>query len=270
LIITLTSIPPRMKYLPQFFTNLARQKLKPDAVELYVADRYRRFPGEVPSLPSLPSWVSVTYLDDDLGPATKVLPAARKWRGKQVDLLFCDDDRLYDPGWTTRFAAARRQSGDALCEQGRQLPYFGLRACQSDRPERPQPRDYEPGLGERLVQRLGLSYFFPRRPNYLASGFFDAFEGLGGVMIRPDWFDNSAYDIPPVLWTVDDIWLSGQVIRAGRDIRSTDGARRCPTLWLSHSAAPLYKHVEEDANRAEANRRCIIWFQDTYGIWLPT
>ena len=80
-------------------------------------------------------------------------------------------------------AEARRQSGDALCEQGRQLPYFGLAPCQTDRPERPQPRDYEPGLRERLVQRLGLSYFFPRRPNYMASGFFDVFEGLGGVFV---------------------------------------------------------------------------------------
>ncbi|MFY8147512.1 MAG: hypothetical protein ACOVME_13030, partial [Rhodobacter sp.] len=47
----------------------------------------RRFPGAVPSLPPLHEWVDVIHCDDDLGPATKVLPAAARWRGTETDLL---------------------------------------------------------------------------------------------------------------------------------------------------------------------------------------
>ena len=123
MIISITTIPPRMPFLPAFFANLSRQRLKPDVIELYVAKSYRRFPGEVPALPALPDWVKVVTLDADMGPATKVLPAARAWRGKDVDILFGDDDRRYDPLWTTRFAAMRtRVKDEVICETGTLLP----------------------------------------------------------------------------------------------------------------------------------------------------
>ena len=98
LVVTFTAIPPRFSNLPRKLASIARQDVRPDRVELHLPKIYRRFPGATPSLPSLPEWVDVIYCEDDLGPATKVLPAAARWRGTDTDLLLCDDDRIQDRG----------------------------------------------------------------------------------------------------------------------------------------------------------------------------
>jgi len=32
---------------------------------------------------------------------------------------------------------------------------------------------------------------------------------MGGVSVKPKFFDNEFFKIPDTLWSVDDIWLSG-------------------------------------------------------------
>ena len=88
-------------------------------------------------------------------------------------------------------------------------------------------------------------------------------------MIKPEWFDESAFDIPPVLWTVDDVWLSGHVVRKSIDIRTTEDPMYTPVLALQNQIAPLYKAEIEGADRLAANQACVRYFQETYGIWLP-
>jgi hypothetical protein len=271
MIFTCTTIPPRMRFLPAFFANLARQRLKPEAVELYVAKSYRRFPGEVPALPALPDWVNVITLEEDMGPATKVLPAARTWRGKDVDILFGDDDRRYDPLWTKRFADMRSKVADeVICETGTLLPEWGLPAtgpADLPRPVKPSRWHKRAYLAKRA---LTLAMYRPTRRGYITPGYVDIFEGQMGVMVRPDWFDEATYDIPPVLWTVDDVWLSGSLARQGFKIRTTDEPHKPSAMKGPHNANPLLTFKLNGVGRHEANIRCIEYFQTTYGIWLPT
>jgi hypothetical protein len=53
---------------------------------------------------------------------------------------------------------------------------------------------------------------------------------------------TAAFDIPDLLWTVDDIWLSGQ---------------------LAVNGVPIRKITDHE----QANRACIRHFQREYGIW---
>ena len=39
--------------------------------------------------------------------------------------------------------------------------------------------------------------------------------GVGGAVVRPEFFDDVAYDIPEEAWAVDDVWLSAQLARRG-------------------------------------------------------
>lgn len=108
IIVTLTSIPPRYENLPRKLASIDLRSVKADRVELYLPKHSRRFPGLRPTLPPLPDWVHVIEVEEDLGPATKVLPASRRWRAHDVDLLLCDDDKIEDYGWISRFAQARK------------------------------------------------------------------------------------------------------------------------------------------------------------------
>ena len=114
LVVTLSSIPPRFAGLGPTLKSLLRQKVRPDEVRLYLPRRYRRFPDWDGSLPAVPDGVRICTTDEDMGPATKILPAVRDFRGREVELLLCDDDRIYDPLWTSRFLAARRAHPDCV------------------------------------------------------------------------------------------------------------------------------------------------------------
>lgn len=266
LVVTFTTIPPRFNDLGGFLSGLAAQKTRPDRVELYVAQNYRRFPGERPALPPLPEWVNVIEVEHDLGPATKVLPAARTYAGQDVDILYCDDDRVYDPGWVGRFQQARKDHPTkAIAEQGLHIEECGT----FPRRTPPQPRAIrQPKIRfYRAIRWLSLGTIRPVRPSFSAAGYIDIAEGYGGVMVRPDFFGPKAWDIPDVMWTVDDVWLSGQMQLQGHDV------------WLNHLAPPrrrnagvgkvsaLADHVEDGVGRGDANRMTIDYFRDTYDIW---
>src|SRR5690606_32801577 len=75
-------------------------------------------------------------------------------------------------------------------------------------------------LGYRMWRAATLTMHKPHP--FIASGYVDILCGFGGVMVRPEFFDAEAFDIPEVLWSVDDPWLSGHLERRGVPI------------WLNH------------------------------------
>lgn len=98
LVISLTTIPPRFAQLPQVLAALLAQGA--DVVALVVPRAYARFaPVE---LPVLPAGVRVLRTETDLGPAGKLLATAGAFPG--ADILYCDDDWLYAPGWAQAFS----------------------------------------------------------------------------------------------------------------------------------------------------------------------
>lgn len=269
IVVTSSSIPSRFQYLPKFYAKLAKQKIRPDKVELWVARNYRRFPGEVPSLPELPDWVEVNWVEDDLGPATKVLPASRKWRGQDVDLIYCDDDRIYDPNWIARFVDAKEKfPGMALCESGFTLKYLGMERTKPLPGPAPERWSYRQRKEYRIKRVLSLGLHRPPRKHYSTAGYVDVVEGFAGVMVRPDWFTDEDWNIPDILWTVDDIWLSGQMLRRGIYSHTTDVPMRCVSLDGTKLADQLTVHVEDGLGRMDANRACVQYFREHYGIWM--
>ena len=102
-IITLSTIPPRFAGIGGTLRSLVRQSSRPEAIELYVPAAYRRFPEWGGALPEVPPGVRIIRTPQDFGPATKILPAARAYRGQEVELLYADDDQCYQPGWAAGF-----------------------------------------------------------------------------------------------------------------------------------------------------------------------
>lgn len=69
-----------------------------------------------------------------------------------------------------------------------------------------------------------------------------------------------------VLWTVDDIWLSGHMERKGVPIWCLSGFEQPPKIAGTDESG-LFDAVIDGAGRAEANLACVRYMQDTYGIW---
>ena len=59
-----------------------------------------------------PAGIHIQRLDLDYSAATKTLAAAKRYRGENVQLLFCDDDRDYRPGWAKGLIAEAERHPD--------------------------------------------------------------------------------------------------------------------------------------------------------------
>jgi hypothetical protein len=257
-IVTLSSIPPRFAHLGPTLRSILAQRPAPDAVWLVIPDRYRRFPDWDGTLPDLPPGVRLVRSATDHGPATKILPAVRALQGQAVDLVLCDDDRIYPQGWLAGLKrAAAQRPRHCIAVQAIHLPGLGRTPRAPHRMPRmarwtPEERARDPGL-----------------PVFRCPGYADQFEGWAGALVRPNFFGPAAQDIPPVLWAVDDTWLSGALEVSGIPIWLETAIPRPahrPDVGAIHG---LLQSVIEGATRVEAEALCIRHFQDRHGIWRP-
>jgi hypothetical protein len=276
-VITLSSVPPRFDRIGPVLQCLLAQKLRPEAIELYIPRTYRRFPEWGGGLPEVPEGVTIVRVEEDLGPATKVLPAARARRGQAIDILYVDDDRTYGRNMTRISLGLRKHLPcAAICGAG-----FSLR----DRYDYLVPEDPVPRMVVERNSFMTLEHQWrrllgalksaasgrPRQrtlPKSIArSGYTDIAEGYSGVLIRPDFFDDAAFVIPPVLWAVDDIWLSGMLARRGIPIWADRKLYEFNMILEIGNVAALFDAEIDGAGRDEANRACVDYLRATYGVW---
>jgi len=263
-IISLTTIPSRFAGLGSTLESLVAQSS--DQVWLHIPRAYRRFPDWDGRLPSVPAGVSIIRCDSDLGPATKILPAARALRGKEAQILFCDDDCIVPRGWATRLFALqtrRRDQAVAVYVRPSYLPDTptpeGRQAW-----ELPITRDL-PYRASRLAHKLLGTPVAYRRPFWVA-GYGDVFFGVGGVVVRPDFFDELAWDIPDIAWLVDDVWLSAMLAHKGIRIYCPWRAALPKAQDSSHQDS-LFEATFQGKGRQELNRAAAQYCRDSFGIW---
>ena len=269
LVISLTTIPPRFPYLLENLECLLSQTAAVESINLYIPRTYRRFTYSPADIPTLPEGVVLHIVDEDLGPATKILPACKQYRGQDVMILFGDDDKIYDKNWAQRFVdAAEQRPGHAICEEG---GFVNWTYPESDKywdaNRDPKAAFIKKNFRYRLLRILTFAIWKPSKG--ISSGYVDILEGWGGALIHPDFFDDEAFIIPDILWTVDDVWLSGCLER-----------RKIP-IWLNAEdkirakgnsnevkKAALRKYIHEGHDRGSANRLCIDYFRTNYKIWM--
>ncbi len=265
LVISLTAIPPRFPYLGEVLGSLLAQTAPVKAVNLYLPRSYRRFPFDPAQLPAVPKGVEIRLCDQDYGPATKVLPAARDYRGQDVAILFCDDDKVYDPDWAARYLdAAVAHPGCCIVEEGTDLPGPSTDAMRAS--HQPRAQRLVKDIGYRLRRIASFGQWKPRKA--VASGYVEILEGWGGVLVLPEFFDDIAFDICDTCWMVDDIWLSGQLARRGIAIWLTaEGQLRTRGNSDEVREAALRKQVINGMDRVALNQACIDHCRRSYGVW---
>lgn len=268
-IVTLTTIPPRFSNLGAKFRSLERQTVKPDRVQLTIPKIYRRFPGERPSLPSLPDWVEVFESDFDYGPATKLLPAVKRWADTDVDLLVCDDDRLQDKDWISRFKKVRgSRPTDIVCERGWNI-LDRIGAVQKQ-PKVPRAEQHPTG-GKSVLYRLkrigSMNIVHPPRQVYKTPGYVDVFEGFLGALIPVGSIPMTAFHIPDIIWTVDDVWLSGMATLTNTYVWAHDMERPVYSDAKIDKVAALRNYVANGVGRGDADKMAIEHLRREFGVW---
>lgn len=263
-IISLTSIPPRFAFLHETLKSLLEQSVMPDRVVLYLSRNYRRF-GPLTQVPMLPSGVDLVVVDEDYGPATKVLPALKEYRDSDVKIIFCDDDKVYDPDWASRLLEASEEKPHCcIVEEGGDV--FNYSSYDVRGNERPRATRRRKDFFYRLRRGLSLGLWKPRKT--LTSGYVDILEGWGGVLVKSHFFRDGVFNIPDILWLVDDIWLSGHLTLNSVPIWLTaDGAIRTKATSKKVKQVALRNTVYKDHDRNAANQACVEYFRNHFNIW---
>lgn len=263
-ILSLTTIPPRLRHIGPVLASLIDQDLAADEVILWVPRSYRRFPDWEGSVPPLPRGVRVERPDTDFGPATKVLPAIAAFRGTGAQILFCDDDRILPPGWHAAFARVRAERPDDV------LAVMGEEIVDIPQALRPAGRDRR----RRLWRKVALSAWLSAQaqlpaglPVTRVSGYADIFQGMGGVMLGADWLPDDVFDIPSLVWGHDDLWLSAMCEAAGRGIWCDARLPAPVTLPCLRAINPLLTAVIDGRDRAAMTGGGIALMRQTLGIW---
>lgn len=269
IVLTMTSIPPRFSNLTRKFKAIEKQTVRPDFVELNIPETYRRFPGEVPALPNLPDWVSVKRCKKDYGPATKLLPAVERWRDTDADLLLCDDDRVPDRRWVERFVRTRQERpDDIIATRGWNISErFSIERDSLDLPRASLAPDRGRTKSYRWQRALSLGLYHPERRVYESAGYSDVFEGFLGALVPSKAIPKTAFDIPEVIWTVDDVWLSGMAFLNGTKVWVHDLPRQVHSNGRVDRLAALTDFVEQGHERESADRMAVDYLRREHNVW---
>lgn len=273
-IVSLTSIPPRFDRLTHVLDSLLAQSVPIDEIRLYLPKRFRRFPEYSGAAPCFRN-VNVIEVDEDFGPASKVLHAIQDLSGNETPILFCDDDRIYPRDWAeTILKEHQKRPNDCIAIFGEHFPRKnGIDSSgDPDTRARLHRRMFEfnyrfARIRQQLREfRLDTKAPKPSRRPVASAGYADAFFGFAGACVLSRFFDEDVFDIPEELRMVDDVWLSGQLARQGVRIWLPKGGE-LSSAAENESITPLRELVFLGRNRDAQNARAISHFQNEYGIW---
>jgi glycosyltransferase involved in cell wall biosynthesis len=271
-VISLTTIPPRFKYLTATLESLLNQD-SVDEVRLYIAKEYRRFPEYDGHFPTVPKGIKICQIEEDLGPASKILPAIKDFKDQDVQILFCDDDLIYHKDWAKKlFDIQKQRPTEAVATYGRNIN----KECRKPtyKPKQPEAKPILPEkdyLNYRIKRVMSKIFKLPNplfRP-IIKSGYVDILFGVGGVVVKPEFFNEEAFNIPKEAWSVDDIWISAQLEKNGIKIYCPKRLPY-PRITKASETNSLLDENEKIANvrRQESNINTIKYCQNKYSIWI--
>lgn len=257
IIVTLTTIPSRIKHIQPVIDNILNQSMPPDRIELYIPKEYKKRSLGSIDPHDYPTGCDIVHCDEDYGPATKILPAIQRYKDQDVTLIYCDDDKIHDHYWIERFIQKHNVYPDAcIAEVGMHVKWWFFYRWKDT-----VTRQY------RLKRILSLGIWNPKRKVHTDECHEIAL-GFGGVLVKPSFFPPEVFDIPDILWTVDDIWLSGMMATNGIKVRETDkNPAQSSSDIFPTEGDPLRNYVYNGYGRDESNILCMQYFIDKYGIW---
>jgi hypothetical protein len=246
----LTTIPSRIGLLDTTLNSLILQEEAFDRIYICIPHWSVRFNCSYEIPESLAKRTDITILRcTDFGPATKILgllEANLPEIKPDTKIFFCDDDRVYPPTYSGQMMKALDEHPDSIICLAT-TPYWKFFTNGDPSYDITSSRDHPVG-------KYGVR-----------SGWVDIFEGFGGVIVQPRFFEIlRAIDIPVEFRVVDDIWLSGHVRSNGWTIWGV--CLPSPSTHEGDAQDPLSR-LNGDNERFLCNQRCIAYYQAKYSVW---
>lgn len=230
-IITLTTIPSRLKYLLSTLLSLLKQSVQADEIVLSLPKHSVREPtkGDPYIMNTMlkdfieKSNITVLRCEKDYGPATKLLGVLKREKtlnlekDKESLIITVDDDKIYDintiknllDGWKRNKYSVVARKGSIITRINKKSKLYLTNKSKFDKMDRLHERIV---LGTKIKKDTNISVLF----------------GTGGVLYRSSFFNNDVFDYKKSnpkfpekkIFTIDDIYLSGYLGRNNVTIKA--------------------------------------------------
>jgi len=223
---------------------LLDQSLPPNKIIIAIPKTSRRqnTSYDIPSYLLKMPHVEIIRAEIDHGPATKLIPALKKFWGRgDVILIAVDDDNIYPSRFIENIWQAMQKN-----------PEIAYGTCGKNL-----------AAGPRWLPE-NRSTKSPKIQNDTPT---DILMGCGGIGVRPTFFDTSVFDYsdaPPEAFYVDDIWFNGHLARRGVE-------RHVVAAPLGYSYLPTWATIgtlalDKTANRENHNNDATVkYFANAWG-----
>ena len=199
-VITMTTLPSRIRNIRTTIASLLDQSIAPEKIILNLPKYSRReqigyaIPRYLKNHPS----ILVNEIEEDLGPATKLLPTLKLFEGSDTLIIVADDDEIYPKGLIENYLS-----------HADRFPTSVMSLVGWDAPE-----DFKHTSKQVLYGAIGdrpkgsMKVIKPTRT--------DCVQGASTFAVRPGFFTESIFlyaDAPKEAFYVDDIWVSGHLAK---------------------------------------------------------
>lgn len=188
-IVTLSTTPKRIMSIKPTLVSLLKQTIAPSAIQINLGKNLFDN-AEIPSFLESLNVVKINFTEQDLGPATKLIPTLEQLKGTDRLIVVVDDDMFYHETLLEQLIQADKATAGTKC-------------CCANGFKIPKSLLAEDCVGDKRIQS-----------GYRSVG---VMQGAGGYTVRAHFLDpcvlrnlNSA---PERALFEDDVWFSGHLSR---------------------------------------------------------
>ena len=231
LIVSLTSFPARIAFVPQVIDCLLAQTRPADEIVLYLSED--QFPARDTELPEAlreaasAGHLRIRWVSGDLKPHKKYIYAFREYSRDIV--VTVDDDVLYDKKLLEHLWTTHLKYPDAVVAGRTHL---------ITRDSQGQPRPYASWLRRVMGFEDG-----PSMQLFAV--------GIGGVLYDPEWFPEELYNERVIVDTcllADDLWLKTMEVAAGIPVVRHSGGELIQVIPGSQETALFSANLKQNRN----------------------
>lgn len=248
IIVSLTTIPPRFKYLFITIDSILNQTIKPDKIVINIPEKYNNFSYD--SLPNISSDIVIIHRQTkDYGPATKLLGLYSldlydNMNNEDI-IIVIDDDRVYNNKLIENMLDYHsKYKNEVLTVAGWEIEM----------------------LTNNLIKTHNKKK--PRGIEFKQDGYIDILGGCCGFLMTKKmcpFHYKEIFEVNPndEIYYVDDILISGFLKLNNVDIRLIPNCIfRDEKRSINDSINPLY-----DGKRQQKNINSIQYLKDKFHIW---
>ena len=197
--ISLSVLPSRFKGILPTINSLTDQSVLPEKIIINLPRYFKRDKTnyEIPQYIHEHPLIELNWIEEDMGPATKLLPTISRYEKQPERLIIVvDDDQIYPRDLVSNYVENEKLLPDvAMTLSGWTVP-----------------RSFD--HADKKQQYGGIVRFYRTDNSVNKPEQVDCLQGAASFAVKPKFFNKNVYDFanaPGEAFFVDDIWISGNL-----------------------------------------------------------